>query len=131
MKIEKSRVYLYERYTIYMSENEDKAAGLRYNTDKVKLDLLSPIALIGTADVLTFGAKKYDDHNWRKGMKWSVCIGSLLRHLIKFMAGEDLDPESGLPHIDHVACNAMFLQEYFRVQKKYDDRFKPKIEERQ
>ncbi len=114
-----------------MSENEDKAAGLRYNTDKVKLDLLSPIALIGTADVLTFGAKKYDDHNWRKGMKWSVCIGSLLRHLIKFMAGEDLDPESGLPHIDHVACNAMFLQEYFRVQKKYDDRFKPKIEERQ
>ena len=106
---------------------EENKGALRYDGDKAKVDLLSPIAMIGTADILTFGAKKYAEHNWRKGMKWSRCIASMLRHTFKFMMGEDLDPESGLPHVDHIACNAMFLQEYFRTHKELDDRFKPNL----
>lgn len=124
-----------------MDEKNKKESGLRYNQDKVRMDLLSPIALEATAAVLTAGSKKYADHNWRKGMNWSICIGSLMRHWNKFMAGEDYDFDSscegcqnkncknhsGLPHIDHVATNAMFLQEYMRIQKEYDDRFKVKL----
>lgn len=105
-------------------EEKDSKSGLRYDGDKPKMDLLSPIAIIGMSDVLTFGAKKYADHNWRKGMKWGRTIACLLRHTFKFMMGEDIDPESGLPHVDHIACNAMFLQEYFRTHKELDDRFK-------
>jgi len=100
----------------------------RHDSGKPQMDLLSPIAMEGTASILTFGAKKYAAHNWRKGMLWSRSIASLMRHLFKFIGGEDTDPESGLPHIDHVACNAMFLQEYFRTHKELDDRYKKVID---
>jgi hypothetical protein len=32
----------------------------------------------------------------------------MLRHLIALLDGEELDSESGLPHIGHIMCNAMF-----------------------
>lgn len=101
-----------------------KAGALRHDTGKVRMELLPPLPLEGTAAVLAFGAKKYGEHNWMKGMKWSRAIGSLLRHLYLFIGGEELDKESGLPHIDHVACNAMFLQQYYRKNKDLDDRNK-------
>ena len=103
---------------------ENKDAAFRLDTGKNRLDLLSVIAMEGTAQVMTFGAIKYAEHNWRKGMKWSRCISSLLRHTFKFIAGEDIDPESGLPHVDHMACNVMFLQEYYRNNKDLDDRYR-------
>lgn len=106
-----------------MEENKESGA-VRLDVDKPRMDLISAISVEGTATVLAFGAKKYAEHNWRKGMKWGRTIASLLRHTFKFMAGEDVDPESGLPHVDHIACNAMFLQEYFRTHKELDDRFK-------
>lgn len=109
--------------------NKKETTAIREDTGKVRLDLISPIATIGTAQVLTYGASKYPLHNWRKGLQWSRCIGSLMRHLFKFMAGEDFDQETGLPHIDHVASNAMFLQEYFRTHKELDDRYNTELKE--
>ena len=100
------------------------AGALRYDGDKPKMGLISPIAMKGLADVLTFGAKKYASHNWRKGMDWSRSYDSLLRHLAAWLGGEDHDPESKLPHIDHIACNVMFLQEYRITHPELDDRFK-------
>ena len=106
-------------------KQENKVGGaMRSDTGKPRLDLLSPVAMEGTAQILTFGAVKYSPGNWKKGMAWSRCIASLMRHLFKFMSGEDFDKESGLPHIDHVACNVMFLQEYFRTHQELDDRCK-------
>lgn len=104
-------------------EETTKNEGSRFDAGKPRMELLSAIASEGTAAVLTFGAKKYSDNNWRKGMKWGRVLGSLLRHTFKFMSGEDVDSESGLPHVDHIACNAMFLQEYYRTHKALDDRF--------
>lgn len=98
--------------------------GLRYDDGKPPLTLLDPLALEGTAAVLGFGAKKYSANNWKKGMAWSKVIGSLMRHTLKFISGEDLDPESGLPHVDHIMCNAMFLSYYYRKHKAKDDRYK-------
>ena len=96
--------------------------GLRANEGKRRLDLLDMEAMEGTADVLTVGVKKYAERNWEKGMPWSKVIASLLRHVFAFWKGEDVDPESGLPHVDHIACNAMFLQAYYRRNKSDDDR---------
>lgn len=97
---------------------------VRKDDGKPQMYLLCPVALEGVSAVLTMGSKKYSPGNWTKGMLWSRCISSLLRHLLKFMAGEDLDEDSGLPHIDHVLCNAMFLSNYFRRHKDKDDRIK-------
>lgn len=107
-----------------MKKKRESGTALRYDTNKMKMELISPIALEDLAAVLTFGSLKYEDHNWRKGMKWSRVIGSLKRHLNAIEKGEDVDQESGLLHIGHLMCNAMFLSEYYRTQQSLDDRYK-------
>ncbi len=100
----------------------EPAKGLRYNSSKPRLDLISPIAELACAAVLAKGAEKYAERNWEKGMGWMTVVASLKRHLNAFQQGEDFDAESGLPHIDHVLCNAMFLSDYWRSHPEDDDR---------
>ena len=91
---------------------------------KVRLDLLPVIPLVDVAKVYTYGAKKYNPHNWRKGLDWSRIYAALQRHLFKFWNGEDSDPESGLPHLAHAAFGVLTLLEYGRAHKELDDRVK-------
>lgn len=98
----------------------DKAK--RYNQDKVQMDLLCFTALEGQAKVLTKALDKYDRHNWTLGLRNSGIIASLLRHLSAYQRGEDIDPESGLPHVHHISCNAMFLGSNYELRKHLDDR---------
>jgi hypothetical protein len=53
---------------------------------------------------LTFGAGKYDDHNWEKGLEFDRLYAACQRHLLAHREGEALDPESGLPHLYHAFC---------------------------
>jgi hypothetical protein len=94
---------------------------MKFDKEKVRLDLIDPIALEGLAAVLTFGAKKYDAHNWRNGLSYSRLIAALLRHTFAILRGESTDPESGLPHIDHVQCCAMFLSNMMKTRPDMDD----------
>lgn len=106
-----------------VSKINDTSAGMKFDGGKVRYDLLDPAALEGMATVLTYGANKYGDRNWEKGIKWSRVFGALLRHAWAMWRGEDLDPETNLPHIDHCAVNVMFLQRYFRTHRLgWDDR---------
>lgn len=104
---------------------KDETVGQKFDSSKTPFELLSPAALLGTAEVLKFGAKKYAPNNWRKGLAWTRIIGAIGRHLLAFMAGEDLDPETQLPHVDHLACEIMFLQEFYKTRKDLDDRSTP------
>ncbi|WGH49945.1 hypothetical protein [Pseudoalteromonas phage vB_PtuP_Slicky01] len=81
------------------------------------MELLPLVALESIAEVLTFGAAKYADDGWKhlEGAEGRY-LGALLRHLTAIERGEVLDPESGLPHISHVACNSMFLT-YFKLKE--------------
>ena len=99
-----------------------KEEGVRFNEGKRRLDLVPTSFVNGVADVLGFGATKYEDNNWKKGMKWSSVIASLKRHLAAFESGEDFDKESGLFHLDHVSCNVLFLKEYYKIAPQFDDR---------
>ena len=40
--------------------------GRKYDGEKPQLYLLPPKSITEVGKVLTFGAKKYDAHNWRK-----------------------------------------------------------------
>lgn len=99
-----------------------KHEGLRFNEGKLRYDLVQADAHEGMVRVLTFGANKYADRNWEKGMKWSYVLSSLKRHIAAIERGEDYDKESGLLHADHVACNAHFLSGYYRIYPQGDDR---------
>lgn len=105
------------------------AEGLRYNEGKPRYDLLDPDALEGIARVLEFGARKYAAHNWRNGLKFSDTIRSLLSHAFAILRGETHDKESGLPHIDHLGCNWMFLSWHFKHRPDMNDLWKPKKDE--
>jgi hypothetical protein len=84
---------------------------MRHNAGKppISLALSAYPALAGVARVLEFGASKYAKDNWKKSTDLQVPMDSMLRHIGKYLDGEYLDEESGLPHIDHIACNALFL----------------------
>lgn len=60
--------------------------------------------------------------NWAKGMPWSVPFGCLMRHMAAWQRGEELDPESGLPHLAHAMCNLRMLTLYAKQYPEGDDR---------
>lgn len=81
----------------------------RKNLGKPQLSLIDLSCLSDCAKVLEFGAKKYSRDNWKKGMDLSSILDSLLRHISLLQSGEYTDLESGLSHIGHIQCNALFL----------------------
>lgn len=70
-----------------------------------------------------FGAEKYEPHNWRVGYDWSKAYAALQRHSQAFWGGEDLDPESGLPHMAAVAWHSFTLMTFMEEHPEFDDRF--------
>jgi len=104
-----------------------KGTAIKFDTDKLPLNLLSTEAMNQTAAVLKFGAIKYAEHNWRNGFQWSRPLAAAMRHLTAFNDGEDRDPESGLSHLAHAACCIMFLLEFEKTHKELDDRYKPNV----
>lgn len=91
--------------------------GLRYNEGKRKWSLVHFKSLEPMIEVLEFGAKKYAPDNWKKGFDQKEILESLQRHLAKLFDGEEIDSESGLHHIGHIMCNAMFYSYYIKNQK--------------
>lgn len=57
------------------------------------------------------GALKYGRANWRHaGIRASIYVDACKRHLNAWFEGEDLDPDSGLPHLAHaLACLAILV----------------------
>ena len=85
---------------------------IKYDNDKPMMSLLEPDFIEGMAKVLTMGAKKYSKDNWKLCEDKSRYEDALYRHMNEYLKGREFDTESELPHLAHVAVNAMFLQ-YF------------------
>lgn len=103
-------------------EKPDNSVAQKFDTEKVRMDLLPPLALQDIAKVFTFGAAKYSAWNWSKGMDQSRLFGALQRHLNAWQRGEELDPESGEPHLSHAGCCMLMLMETAKLRKDLDDR---------
>lgn len=90
---------------------EDKQTA-KYDYGKIKPSRVPPEIINRIANVREYGEKKYNDpENWRK-VEPQRYWDAVLRHALA--AWEDwqaIDPESGLLHIAHMACNLAFLFE--------------------
>jgi hypothetical protein len=100
----------------------EKGLGVKFDEGKERYDLFAAWPLNEVAKVYTYGTLKYDDNNWRKGMKWGKLFGALMRHAWKWWRGETWDPESGLHHLAHAAWQCLALMEYERCKLGEDDR---------
>lgn len=106
-----------------MGEVTTTTNAIKYDQDKIRMDLLPIGPLTEIAKVLTFGATKYSDENWRQGFSYKRVYGALLRHTFLWIRGEDKDPETGLSHMAHAGCCILFILEFILHGTGKDDRY--------
>lgn len=97
------------------------AGGRKADGEKNRLELVDPEFVEGLGRILTFGARKYEAHNWMKGIEYSRIIGAIKRHTSAIERGEDIDPESGQLHAYHLACETMFLARFQSHPEWYEN----------
>ena len=103
--------------------------GTKHDEEKPDFSLIDAEWLEEVAKVMTFGKVKYDAHNWRKGLAISRLLSAALRHLWAVVRGEDYDAETGLSHLAHLGCCAMFAHWTLKYRTDLDDRYKNPKEE--
>lgn len=101
--------------------------GLKFDTGKLRWDLLPLECIEDCVKVLTMGANKYAPNNWQKveGANERY-YAALLRHLSAWRQGEEIDPESGVSHLGHIMCNVIFLS-WLEKQNKNEKLPQPEI----
>lgn len=79
--------------------------------DKLPLHLWPETATAMGCLALLEGAVKYGRLNWRAvGVRVSIYIDACKRHLNAYFEGQDIDPDSGLPHLAKaLACLAILV----------------------
>ena len=99
------------------------STGAQKGQKLARFDLIPSEALTKVAEHYGIGAEKYAAHNWRKGYDWSLAFAAMQRHAWAFWSGEDLDPETGSPHLAAVAFHALTLLTFMDEQRVFDDRY--------
>ena len=110
---------------LYIDENGDaltkvngisKDQSAKADKGKLELSLINPQLVKAVAEVRMYGTEKYgDSENWRK-VEPKRYVDALYRHLLAYIEGNEVDEESGLSHLAHMACNISFLldKEYLK-----------------
>jgi len=88
----------------------EEVTGVKHDLGKLRYDLLPVEALAEVVKVLSFGAQKYDDDNWKHvDDKHKRYTAAAMRHGEAYRGGERLDTESNLHHLAHRICCDLFL----------------------
>lgn len=113
---------------LYIDENGDALAKVngiskdqsaKADKGKLELSLVNPQLVKAVAEVRMYGTEKYgDSENWRK-VEPKRYVDALYRHLLAYIEGNEVDEESGLSHLAHMACNLSFLldEDYLKEHK--------------
>ena len=91
-------------------QQSKQEAGAKFDAGKARIDLIAPEMLLGTAEILDFGAKKYARDNWKhvEGGETRY-LAAAFRHLAAHNRGEKVDSETGISHLAHAGCCVLFL----------------------
>lgn len=76
---------------------------------KAAWHLLPYPALEQVIKIREYGVRKYKTEDGWQSVPKREYLDAIARHLSQMMQGKETDPESGLPHAAHIACNALFL----------------------
>lgn len=106
-------------------ETPTETPAKKYDHGKPRYDLVPGDALEEIVKVLTYGAEKYADRNWEKGLSYGRVFAAMMRHSWSWLRRENngVDPETGLSHLAHAGCCIMFLLAFEqRGMTNFDDR---------
>lgn len=89
----------------------------KHDEGKLRLSLVPPSLIEAVGRIRGYGADKYGSpDNWKNVEPWRY-KDALMRHLCEYLRDENsVDEESGMLHIDHMACNIAFLIEFQKRQ---------------
>lgn len=114
---------LYERVESTTKESNPKDA---VGCKKVPLHGMPAPVLMECGLVKLHGDLKYGEYNWRDvGVRASIYYDALMRHMMAFWEGEDVDPDSGISHIAHAITGLAVLRDSMIQENWVDDRPKP------
>ena len=92
--------------------------GRKFDSEKLRWDLLPFDCLNEIIRVLMHGANKYSDYGWQTVPNAKQrYFSALIRHVSAWWQGEKKDPESGLSHLAHAGCCLLFLMWFDRKEK--------------
>lgn len=105
-------------YEIIEDEQAESNQEAKADSGKPRPSLVQPALIRADMGVREYGCQKYHKpDNWRN-VEASRYWDALLRHVLA--AWDDwqaVDPESGLPHLHHIICNAGFLAQYMEEEQ--------------
>ena len=105
---------------------QDKIVGKKYDQGKNRWDLVPFGSLDDLVAVITHGADKYGDTNWKMVPdRTNRYFAAAMRHIAAWRMGELTDPESGLPHLAHAMCSLVFVMETDRENKLHGNGYRP------
>lgn len=89
---------------------------MKNDEGKLQWSLIPFKQLEPVVKVLEEGVKKYGRENWKTVEKRRF-KDALLRHVLSYIGGEEVDAEDGLSALAHIICNCLFL-EYLQNNEK-------------
>jgi hypothetical protein len=106
-----------------MSETKPSNPKHALGIKKVPLHCIpcGPLMEVGLA--FMEGGRKYGSHNYRKiGVKASTYYDAVMRHMMAWWEGEDIDKDSGVPHIIKTIACLFVLRDSVLMDNCEDDR---------
>ena len=101
-------------------DNNPKAA---MGATKAPLHLVPPALMIGAAEAMADGARKYGPYNFRdSGIAASVYMGAIERHLFSWWDGEDMTRDSKIHHLKAIAADVGLMLDAMAKGTFVDDR---------
>ena len=86
---------------------------IKYDSGKLRFDLIPASSERAIAEVFTYGAAKYGENNWQSlDRATERYYAAIRRHLNAYSGGEWADSESGLAHLAHAITSLIMLYEH-------------------
>lgn len=94
-----------------------------YGMSKPGIEGVPVAPLLQVGEVMRLGIRKYGLTNWRHDpITASVYYNAAIRHLFSWWDGEDVDMESGQPHLAHAVACLLILLDAERLKVLMNDR---------
>lgn len=102
--------------------NPKDAVGIK----KAPISTVSGPVLAELGVAMLEGARKYGRHNYRiAGVRASVYMDAVFRHMTQWWEGQDIDPDSGLSHVTKAIASLCVLRDAMIFENWVDDRPPP------